>query len=748
MTDFDREDTAERKPGQPDAARNPAPGATGIFSSPVPLSVAEIEPPPPPASSTPLPNVHAVVFQAPTSDDPAENDPLQRLLRSLQPASVPVVPLPPPPPGVDFNRLLRQLDGPPAAPQLPAQGLPLPPQGLDALATATYFPPPRPQAAPVPAEPGSFTSIFGTPAACPVPPETGEVSAVDGLLTRKFRAVRWAETTEPTPGHAAALTSSQKEESFTQLFQSLGADTAPAAPPQIAPPPEPPAAPAAVPAPPGSFTQLFQAAPITVAATPPSPPPPAAPPASSSVFSEAASPRPATPHRQELEPPPTGVTELLSSLDVRRAIAAGQKTAQPAPAQDAPDGGFTQLLRAIDANAMAAMAKNNPEPPPPGTPSPIAITPIDLRPPPPPPPAGYPAVVPAAQGASTLMFSAAELPVASPASPASTATFEPVSAPVPPPVAPAPPAPDRPRETGAFTQFFQAAGNEPPPAFPPPAPAPSPFAPPAPPQRSAAVGSFTQLFSVADLPRSREANQADAFPPMPPSAPPQSPFPTPNFGGPPFPEPGFAPPFGTPPPAAPSGGMGGLTQMLRTLESPGQSAPQAPAPYPGVSSPGSLTHAFGATDSPAYPPAASSPGLFAQPNAPGSSAGATVAFHIPQSGIPAPMPPPAPSGPGEFTRIMQASSFREQAMQGIAPPAPAPAAAPAAPVYQMPPWQMPPAPQAPAPPAWQMPPPPQPPAPPAAAPPAAGMGKFLPIILIVVIVLLLAVLLAVILLKK
>lgn len=107
--------------------------------------------------------------------------------------------------------------------------------------------------------------------------------------------------------------------------------------------------------------------------------------------------------------------------------------------------------------------------------------------------------------------------------------------------------------------------------------------------------------------------------------------------------------------------------------------PFAPSPLANVtpaspeSHAGAYTKMFGPGEHPGGP--SSAPPAFANPPAGGSFGSATQAFSV-RSPSPAPQVPSVPSGPSEYTRMMQAAQPPILAQ----PPAPAPpqAAAPAA----------------------------------------------------------------------
>ena len=267
--------------------------------------------------------------------------------------------------------------------------------------------------------------------------------------------------------------------------------------------------------------------------------------------------------------------------------------------------------------------------------------------------------------------------------------------------------------------------------------------------------SFTQMFSKAERSAAEQPTQADQFPPLGPGAVTLS-QPAPH------PEQGF--------PAATSASMpsrpgddpfstrenGGLTRMLRALDNPAApSGSTQPVPF---GSPGGAFSEIGNSDR----------GALQQEFAGQSRPDATVAFRLPEAVRPVSSGPPLQQGPGEYTRILQASALRESARSSTPAsplPPPAPPATPAAasaplPVAPLPPWftphapQMPnlntaggvvsPAPIPPAPhmPAFQMPTPPA-----AIAIPAAKKPSLLPIILIAVIVVLVGLIVALLLMR-
>ncbi len=361
-----------------------------------------------------------------------------------------------------------------------------------------------------------------------------------------------------------------------------------------------------------------------------------------------------------------------------------------------------------------------------------------------------------------------------------------------PPVAPSyrpePPKPAaQPSGTGGFTELLRitpdptpSPSSQRPPDF---HAAPSGFGEPAAPSQSSG-GAFTQLFSALGSDGSGAAPASESKSSFSggysASSQPLQSEPYANRGGPAPNDFGYGRSPGgnasetprasqeafTPPPppldAPPAqGGKAGLTQLIRLLDEP---VAQQPKPYVpptqtlASSDPGSLTSQFS--------------GMGVQSAA------------APQAAPPvAPQYTPPPSaGPSEYSKIIDASRFREQAMRGGAaagapgaaapPPQAPPPPPPAMPNYAMP--GMPPPPQmphygappmqfggggaaAPPPPQFAYPqpppmpvvaPPPPPPVPAATAPAAGKMQQFVPLLLILIIFLLLGVLVTVIFLLK
>jgi len=325
---------------------------------------------------------------------------------------------------------------------------------------------------------------------------------------------------------------------------------------------------------------------------------------------------------------------------------------------------------------------------------------------------------------------------------------------------------------GSFTQLFGTLNAEPGPTSPPARTESFPPAQPA--YREAAfeqpqsgtgrasdagMSGASQVFSTYRP--APEPTRADAFSPVA--------------------QPPYNPPVRQPEPTAPA--KGGLTQLLRTLDQPGQPGAQPLAPAqsfpPPSQQPGAFTAVYGKLDGgdAAPPPVAPVPPPQNYPQSfppPVDNRDATQAFRSPQVSAPL-AAPQVGAGPSEFTRILNASTLRESLLRGGG----APVAEPAAPAQSSPgisfsPVAMPQMPSvatphiavpqmsiphgggggAPQAPHLSMPTMPQAPAVPQvptvqiAAPGAGKMQQYLPLLLIMIIFLLVAVLVAVIFLMK
>lgn len=336
---------------------------------------------------------------------------------------------------------------------------------------------------------------------------------------------------QAVPANPSAAASGAREPgAFTQMFQSMNAPQAPLRPPSA------PGAPG-----PGEFTRVFSsmnaeppADPATEPEVAPAPPPPSAsgPGDFSRMFQTLNSGSPAresAPPATQIEKPQSAAPGAFTQSFFGTAPPARQpdsfRPLPPEPAQESgfsftqasppspepslpAQGGFTQLLQALNRETAAK--------------APESILP--------PPPISSPA--PAAGGFTQLLRSLSEQPASLSASPA-------MAPPAPqPPVAPIPALPVVP----SFTAQAVA-----PPVLPrTPAPQPTPSGP----------GEFTRVISGSAL---RDLQASPAATPAPAAAPPARPgwapppMPPPPAAAPPAPAPHFAPPaFAFQPPAAPA----------------------------------------------------------------------------------------------------------------------------------------------------------------------------------------------------
>lgn len=313
------------------------------------------------------------------------------------------------------------------------------------------------------------------------------------------------------------------------------------------------------------------------------------------------------------------------------------------PLRPASTGDFTQLLSALYVPAAAAAPLSAAPPTP--VPPPVQDSPAPRPDPMPVLKAKVPEALPPPERAEDLSF---------------TRLFESLT-----PAAAAPyPAPAAPRGEPEMPRVMQ--------------PVPSPLREPASGSGNGA-GSFTQLFAALDRDPASSLNQAADYPPLqrartlatPPAMPPPVSFPATSGAG-------IWPPVSTSAavPSRPLEGqdeadLNSLTQLLRALES---------SPVSGTAHQPLLPSREAAGASPAT--------------------GATVAFTPPESVQRlAAKPPPAPSGPGDFTRVLQASALRESGLGSQAAAAahvPEPPAASRPPVSAaaapLPPWAAPPMP--------------------------------------------------------
>lgn len=453
-----------------------------------------------------------------------------------------------------------------------------------------------------------------------------------------------------------------------------------------------------------------------------------------------------------------GFTELLRTLGSDSAPPAPSVPPVPAPQRPAQPSGFTSLLKTLDEPAV----EPSPAAPSIKTPTPAAWS----------IPEG-PRQAPSASGSGGFT-ELLRTTTAGEAAPVETKAFAGAAAPTPAPVE---------NKPGAFTQLFGTLGGN------------EASAPPTKPSdlggadsSRGSAGSFTRMLSLEPQPPAAAPSFQEERKPLPGSV---------NYGlspgvsGPPAVS---HDPFAPAPPleaapvetTPPSSGFG-ITRLIQMLDEPTKpTAPRvepAPAAQPAGNQPGVWTQTFASLSTPSEPapPVAKAPAWSTPP---------------PLSVVVPPVAPPAAAaGPSEFTRILDASRMRELAMHGGSgaasipqapmPPAPAPPAMPSFPplpaaqipaappmpgmqgIGAMPPSGLyPPMPSQPpafpinyAPPAAAMPvmpgsipqppgmyapaPPPMPAvsSPPVAKPPATGMGKLVPVLLIVLIVLAVAILL-------
>jgi hypothetical protein len=624
-----------------------------------------------------------------------------------------------------------------------------------------------------------------------------------------------SEPSAPKPDASATFVQSPASAGFTQLLRALsekpGTQQAPPASQLPAPPtPEPTQTPSSSAA---SFTRLLRALDVDSAARPASAadtapiPGRVESPARSAPASDIWKPAQSQPEVQRepetIAASPTpfadAPTTIFQSPTIDRAPASAPKV-EPTPSSA---GSFTQLFEAIAPEATKAADRPAPaaDKPPVPAPSPDVaqssgsftqlFKAIDSSPHPTPSPAPATTIQPAAQaspGTFTQLFHAidpgSQSTQAPPAPQASakplppeehspgsfTQLFQavdPAAAPTPaPPLAPATPLPAKPafnppavQSGGSFTELFRAID----PSDTPPPPKPASFQPlsnmaaaPATTPEPQPASSFTQMFRAADsaTPATPTVRPAQSW-----SQAPQS---QPGVIPPSFPSAPFTP---EPQPSESSN----LTQFLRTLDQSGTS-PEPPIPPP-ASRPDAFTSLYGERQ-----PMTTPVERMQSAPAPNFSQPPRTEFAGPGSSIPSESP--QASGSSDFTRIIQASSLREQALkrgeQSIEAARPATPSAPPPAQPQMPAFPSATAPQFPHPsvlppvnfghggmtpqaqpfkpaaphinvnPAQWMPPEPPPPAP----APAARTQPLLPLILIGIIFVLVVVLVAVVFLMK
>jgi hypothetical protein len=712
--------------------------------------------------------------------------------------------------------------GPPVAPPVPAP-VPEPPAPSAAPAQPSF------QAAEIPVVhevvfPASAAGAEGSPS---ILSTLRNLAADEKVRAAELPPSSFVKSELPPqkPDSANTFVKSPASSGFTQLLQAISEN--PAAP-SVAPPPSPPPiqtnpAPSQASSSAASFTRLLRALdadqaspPIPSVTAPPAQVEPSRPGAQTRYTTPAENPATSILRTPESAAKPTSPPVAPTAVFQSPFLQSAPSSEPKIDSSSRSAGSFTQLFQALDPKApdqpaqQAQRAQPAPTAQPSSTPPPVAspdspkspgtftqffsaidppITPAPSAPTPataihqsaatPPPPAD-----PAA-GSFTQLFQAIDQGSA----PAKTSIR-------PEPQSPAMPAVPETNSPGSFTQLFQAVGSsatEPPPAAPrsfnpPPTPANTHPTPPG--------GSFTELFRaidpgtnpqppapIAQRPPSTMATVPANNPEPPPASsftqifraiegtppssagenPPQTWGQAPQSQNAPIVPPPYAPPVSE----APRSEGSNLTQLLRNLD---QSGSVEPLPPPPARKPDAFTSLYGERQSPIN-----------QVERMQSASPATNVVQPPRTdfaAVPGRTAPPEPAaGASDFTRIIQASSLREQALrqgeQSIEAPKPAASAAPAAPMPSQPPipgfpgaappqfphpsvlpplnfgqgGAMPPAQpfRAPnlAPPQW-MPPAPQPPAP---APPAKAQ-PLLPLILIGIIFLLIVVLVAVIFLMK
>jgi hypothetical protein len=634
------------------------PAADAPVSPSVDFSPATARPESPAPKSPPSPQpgilvVHEVVFPAPGSRPPEGNASILSTLRSLAAdEKVRAAELPP-------SSYVRS-EPPQAMPSAEASFVPPPVKpGADVsfvqspvsagftelLRALSETPAPPPVSPPPPVETNpsppqtpsssaSFTRLLrglDAKGGAPAPPTAG----ADAVSIPKRAEPAAHQMPAPPPRAEDATTLTRREPEVTAMSPAPAAAPTAAFPsPPIRRTPEselkvePSAPPSA-----GSFTQLFQAldhggsdrhAPVSET-------PPATAAASHSDASKSAG----------------SFTDLFQAIDSGNSAAsspAGPVAAIPsastAPITSAPPSGdgSTQMFQAIDRGNASSSAPV------------ISGSATEKAP-----------VAPETQSAEsfTQLFRAIESGASNiPPGVAPASANQPPNVP---PIAPAAPS------GASFTELFRAidpdAGTSTPAPTPPVLPSSMAAAPAA--HEAQPAGSFTQMFSAVD---------SSGIPGGEPSRSPQSWGQTPPpRGGPVAPPPRSA----NPPVADPQRSDGSsLTQLLRTLDQ-SDATPDSPSPTP-VQPPGPFTSIYGER-SPAgnqverMQPAPATPDFSRPPKTDVAAPGRSVLSE-----------PAAPaSGSSDFTRILQASSMREQALkrgeQPIEPPQqPTPANPPAA----------------------------------------------------------------------
>ena len=672
--------TADGSPGSDDKTLSSEDSskvsATSMFAAvPAPPPVAPPVPSaplsaPPEASSAASPSlppgmpiVHEVVFPPPGSEASEGSASILSALRSLA-----------------ADEKVRAAELPPSAfakNELPPAKSDSGPSFVQSPASAGFTQLLRALSEKSPAPPHTSTPSSSPPVqANPAPSQTPSSSAAS--FTRLLRALDDDRATPSTAGEVSAAPeriepiagqmSGPQAEAFPKSAQPEP-ETAAASVAALRPPPIPqtPAPEIKADPPAGSFTQLFQA----LDSEPSSPPAPVV-----ARTPDAAVIRPSEPLRspdpKSLDPQRPGTfTQIFQALD-SRAVNQHPPVAEEAPAQpsEAPGaaGNFTQLFQAVAREAHANHISN-----PPVKPNETGTAPSS----------------PATSGGFTQFFQVIDQAKASTATPAS-----------PPPVMPASPQEQSP---GSFTQLFQSVGSgapDVPPSIKPAQENPLPTASPKAPVAHSGA-SFTELFraidpaeipepprpasslpqsSMAAAPNAPEPHAAESFTQMFRAAdsaakPDTGGLPPQTWGQVPQPQTGLASPL-TPTPFAAEpqhSDASNLTQLLRTLD-PSGSRQEPPAPSPPLR-PDAFTSLYGDRQP------LTTPIERMQPTSLPPNLGQPPATNFAAPGrSPTPDPTPSASGSSDFTRIIQASSLREQALkQGERPVQAKPATAPPAP---------------------------------------------------------------------
>ncbi|HEX3470704.1 MAG TPA: hypothetical protein VHT28_05915 [Silvibacterium sp.] len=442
-----------------------------------------------------------VATQPPSSSSPGEFTDMFQALATPASSSTPGVtpganpgaaPTPPPPasptlqkPLPDlanvFTQVLVQKSFSHDAPPPPASAKPGEfTQLLQTLSTpvekgASEIPPPAaPETAKAAASPSSFTQMLNAISASPGEPTGPSESARPAADLEATKAI-------PIPPQVAPLSSQpMKQEAaaapgdFTRIFQSPQPPRETGSP-QPLPPPVPPQSAAA--SGPGAFTQMFSQRPMEK--TPQEDPlkslKPESMPASSFEFSGSPARSP-----EAMPPAQGGFTQLLQALNKEEPAAAkpAETFMPPPPPQPAATGpaagGFTQLLQTLSAD---------PAPPRPAAQPPFAQSfsppPLQTSPAPPPSSTGPGEFTRIISGSALRELQgqgAAQVPPA--ATPGSRPGMAPMQFPQPPAFPQAPPMPQMPAHAAApppaMPHFQPAAFPFPQPPAPPPAPAPAP----------------------------------------------------------------------------------------------------------------------------------------------------------------------------------------------------------------------------------------------------------------------------------